>query len=620
MDKNSVTGMILIAAILGLFWWINKPSEEEIEAQKRYQDSIAKVEASATKEAAREQSNVVVETKVESTTVADSSAQKQLADKFGLFASAVEGENKFYTLENERIKVKFSSRGAKVYSVELKEYTNFEEKPLVLFDGDVNQFGFNFFHNNRILNTNNLYFSIDEAASNDSILKFKLNLGDDQFMSFDYKLTAKAYLLDFNIIQNNIEDIIQANRGGFDLDWKMDVIAQEKGRKFEIQYSGVYFKYDQDVVDDISGKSGDEDFRTPVKWMAFKDQFFSSILIAKDKFAGGRVDVNVYAEEDNSPILSTNTASLVIPHKGGRLNEKSFQFYFGPNKYKTLKKFKDLDLQEIVPLGWGIFGWINKYAIIPIFNWLEGGIASYGLIILLLTLIIKLVLFPLTYKSYMSTAKMRVLKPQIDQINEKIPADKAMERQKATMALYSKAGVSPLGGCLPMLLQMPILFAMFRFFPASIELRHESFLWASDLSSYDSIWDLPFTIPFYGDHVSLFCLLMSITNIVYTKMNQEMTQSTSQMPGMKGMMYMMPVMFLVFFNNYASGLSYYYFVSTLITILQTILIRRFVDEEAILAKLNANQKKPKKKSGFQARLEEMQKQQHLQQQKKKKRK
>ncbi len=618
MDKNSVTGMILIALILGLFWWMNKPSEQELEAIKLRRDSIAAVQAVDAQKAAiqAEVNSAALAAQVESTP--DTTLEKQKIDKFGVFADAVEKENEFYTLENKLLKVKFSSQGGKIYSVELKNYTNFKDEPVVLFDGDKNVFGFNFFHNNRILNTNNLHFTVDKEASSDSTLRFKLQLGTDQFMAFDYKLSSNLHIVDFNIVQNNVDDIIQANRGGFDLDWKMDVIAQEKGRSFEIQYSGVYFKYDQDVVDDISGKSGDEDFRTPLKWIAFKDQFFSSILIAKDKFAAGKVNLNVYPQEDNSPILSTNTASLVIPHTGGMQNEKAFQFYFGPNKYKTLKKFKGLDLEEIIPLGWGIFGWINRFAIIPIFNWLEGGIGNYGIIILLLTLIIKLALFPLTYKSYMSTAKMKVLKPQIEEINKKIPADKAMERQKATMALYGKAGVSPLGGCLPMMLQMPILFAMFRFFPASIELRHESFLWASDLSTYDSIWDLPFTIPFYGAHVSLFTLLMAVTNIVYTRMNQEMTASTSQMPGMKAMMYMMPVMFLVFFNNYASGLSYYYFVSTLITILQTLLIRRFVDEKAILAKLTANQKKPKKKSGFQARLEEMSKQQQLQQKNKKK--
>ncbi len=610
MDKNSVTGLVLISVIIGVFMWWTKPTKEQQEAQERYQDSLRQVDivnqqAALELEKKKEAENTIAFDE----NTADSTIQKELSNKYGLFADVVIGDNQFYTLENNKIKVKFASKGAKVYSVELKDFKTHEGKPLILFDGDKNKFGFNFFHNNRILNTNDLYYSLENTATTDSTISFKLNLGDNQFMAFNYTLSPDSYMLDFDIEQNGMDDIIQSNRGGFDLNWNLELLAQEKGRKNEIQYSGTYFKYDQDETDDIAGKSGEETFRTPVKWVAYKDQFFSSVLIAKDVFASGSTSIQVHPEEENLPIVSTNKTELVIPYEGGAHNVKSFQFFFGPNKFKILNKYKDLGLKDMIPLGWGIFGWVNRYIVIPIFNWLEGSIASYGLIIFILTLIIKLGLFPLTYKSYMSTAKMKVLKPQIDEINEKIPAEKSMERQKATMALYQKAGVSPLGGCLPMVLQMPILFAMFRFFPNSIELRQQSFLWATDLSSYDSILQLPWNIPFYGDHVSLFCLLMSITNIVYTKMNQEMTQSTSQMPGMKGMMYMMPVMFLVFFNNYAAGLSYYYFISTLITILQTVLIRRFVDEEAILAKLKANQKKPKKKSGFQARLEEMAKQQ-----------
>ncbi|MCW3785351.1 membrane protein insertase YidC [Plebeiibacterium sediminum] len=619
MDKNSVTGLVLISIIIGVFMWWTQPTEEQKAAQKRYQDSIQQVELAKEKAALEFEKKKEAENTIAfDENTADSTIQKELTNKYGLFAHVVTGENQLYTLENSKIKVKFSSKGAKVYSVELKDFKAHNGQPLILFDGDKNVFGFNFFHNNRILNTNDLYYTIDQSATTDSTLSFKLSLGDDQYMAINYQLPADAYMLDFNFEQNSMDDIIQSNRGGFDLNWNLDLLAQEKGRKNEIQYSGVYFKYDQDEIDDIAGKSGEETFRTPVKWVAYKDQFFSSVLIAKDAFSSGSTSIAVHSEEENTPYISTNKTELVIPYEGGAHNVKSFQFFFGPNKFKILKKYKDLGLKDLIPLGWGIFGWVNRYIVIPIFNWLEGSIASYGLIIFILTLIIKLGLFPLTYKSYMSTAKMKVLKPQIDEINEKIPAEKSMERQKATMALYQKAGVSPLGGCLPMVLQMPILFAMFRFFPNSIELRQQSFLWATDLSTYDSILQLPWNIPFYGDHVSLFCLLMSITNIVYTKMNQEMTQSTSQMPGMKGMMYMMPVMFLVFFNNYASGLSYYYFISTLITILQTVLIRRFVDEEAILAKLKANQKKPKKKSGFQARIEEMAKQQQQMQKKKRK--
>jgi len=383
--------------------------------------------------------------------------------------------------------------------------------------------------------------------------------------------------------------------------------AKEKGPDFERQRAGIYFMFDQAEVDDIKAMSSDtEKLSTKVKWVAFKDQFFSSVFIAKDNFLSG--EVTTEAPEEKTDRLIMNASAVVnVPFTGN--DNLDFQFYFGPNDFKALKPYdEEYKLRELVYLGWGFLRYINL-GVIEVFHFFEGFISNYGLIILLLTILIKLLLFPLTYKSYVSTAKMKVLKPQIEEINNRIPKDKAMERQQATMALYKKAGVNPMGGCLLMLLQMPILFAMFQFFPASIELRQESFLWATDLSSYDSIFTLPWDIPFYGDHVSLFCLLMSITNIVYTKINQEMTQSTQQMPGMKGMMYMMPVMFLFFFNNYASGLSYYYFISTLITIGQTLLIRRFVDEKALLLKLNANKKKPTKKSKFQQRLEDMQKQQ-----------
>lgn len=386
--------------------------------------------------------------------------------------------------------------------------------------------------------------------------------------------------------------------------------AFEKGRNAEKQYSGLYYKYHLDEVDWIKGAKDDsEDLRTKVKWIGFKGQFFSSVFIADDAFASALVEVKGESSE-SSNFLAYNRAETVIPVDFSTNENIGFSFYFGPNHFFTLNRYdKALELNKLIPLGWGIFGWVNRIAVLPVFNFLEGFIGSYGIIILILTILIKLVLFPLTYKSYMSTAKMKVLKPQIDEINERIPKEKAMERQQATMALYKKAGVNPMGGCLPMLLQMPILIAMFNFFPVSIELRQESFLWATDLSTYDSIFDLPFNIPFYGAHVSLFTLLMAATNMLYTKMNSEMTASANQMPGMKGMMYMMPVMFLFFFNNYASGLSYYYFVSTLITVGQTLLIRRFVDEKKLLKKIQANQKKPVKKSKFAQRLEEMTKQQ-----------
>ena len=604
MDKNSITGIILITAILGFFWWMNKPSEEQLAEQQSRRDSIEMVEkirVEAEKQAAeiRAQEAAIEVVEKDSATIVQ---EKQ--GRFGLFADVAEGEQSFITLENNVIKMKISTKGARIYSVELKDYTTHDGQPLMLQDGDQNKFGFNFIHSSRIFHTNDLFFNVASSSSNKA--DFVINAAEGQ-MVFSYALPDDSYMADFNITTRNMGSIISTNTGSLALEWKMRMDAKEKGPDFERQRAGIYFMFDQAEVDDIKAMSSDtEKLSTKVKWVAFKDQFFSSVFIAKDNFLSG--EVTTEAPEEKTDRLIMNASAVVnVPFTGN--DNLDFQFYFGPNDFKALKPYdEEYKLRELVYLGWGFLRYINL-GVIEVFHFFEGFISNYGLIILLLTILIKLLLFPLTYKSYVSTAKMKVLKPQIEEINNRIPKDKAMERQQATMALYKKAGVNPMGGCLPMLLQMPILFAMFQFFPASIELRQESFLWATDLSSYDSIFTLPWDIPFYGDHVSLFCLLMSITNIVYTKINQEMTQSTQQMPGMKGMMYMMPVMFLFFFNNYASGLSYYYFISTLITIGQTLLIRRFVDEKALLLKLNANKKKPTKKSKFQQRLEDMQKQQ-----------
>ncbi|MBR8536187.1 membrane protein insertase YidC [Carboxylicivirga sediminis] len=604
MDRNSITGIILITIILGFFWWINKPSEEQLAQQQRRRDSIAMVEqlrseAEAQTAAVKAQQTQEAEAQKDSSIIA-----QEKSDRFGLFASAAEGEQSFVTLENNLVKMKISTKGARIYSVELKDYKTHDGQPLVLMNGDQNKFGFYFTHSNRNFHTNDLFFDVASTSGNKA--DFVINAAEGKLV-FSYALPDDSYMADFNITTNNMGSIMSTNTGSLGIEWNMRMDAQEKAPDFERQRAGVYFKFAQEDVDHIVATSSkSEKLSTKVQWVAFKDQFFSSVFIAKDDFVSGEVATE--APEDKNERLIMNASALVnVPYTGN--DNLDFHFYFGPNDFKALKPYDEAyDLRELVYLGWGFLRYINL-GVIEVFHFFEGFISNYGIIILLLTILIKLILFPLTYKSYVSTAKMKVLKPQIEEINNKIPKEKAMERQQATMALYRKAGVNPMGGCLPMLLQMPILFAMFQFFPASIELRGEAFLWAQDLSSYDSIFELPFTIPFYGDHVSLFCLLMAITNIVYTKINQEMTQSSQQMPGMKGMMYMMPVMFLFFFNNYASGLSYYYFISTLITIGQTLLIRRFVDEEALLAKLNANKKKPVKKSKFQQRLEDMQRQQ-----------
>jgi YidC/Oxa1 family membrane protein insertase len=417
-------------------------------------------------------------------------------------------------------------------------------------------------------------------------------------------------MIDFDVNLQGMEQYIAANQSYLNFTWSFDVPRQERPSRFgEDRYTNINYKFFEDDVDELSkNKSDEEDLTTRVKWIGFKQLFFNSTIIAEEAFPNAYVRSEKY--EEDPEYLANFHADIAFPYQGTPNESMDMQIYFGPNHYQTLRQY-DMDLERLVYLGYAIVRPVNKYIIIPIFNFLRKYISNFGIIILVLTVLIKTVLFPFTYKSYVSQAKMRVLKPEIDEINKKIPKDKAMERQQATMSLYKKAGVNPMGGCLPMLLQFPILIAMFFFYPNSIELRQESFLWAHDLSTYDSIMNLPFEIPFYGDHVSLFCLLMTATTIISTKLNQQATSSQG-MPGMKTMMYIMPVMFLFILNNYSSGLSYYYFLANVITIGQTYIIRSTIDESKIRAQLQVNKKKPVKKSKFQKRLEEVAKQKGMQ--------
>jgi YidC/Oxa1 family membrane protein insertase len=403
------------------------------------------------------------------------------------------------------------------------------------------------------------------------------------------------------------------------LNWGIEMTGKEKDVIQERKQTTVYYKYKDDKVDYLSEQKEEDsdELKTSVQWISFKQQFFSTTLIADNAFKSANILTKVDENNLTPKYLETTTAEITIPLSGSDMEKFPMKMYFGPNKYKILSKY-DMDLDQQIPLGWGFFllQWINRYAVIPIFDFLSGFGWNYGIIILVLTILLKIVLFPIAYKTYLSSAKMRVLKPEIDEIGAKFPKkEDSMKKQQATMALYKKAGVNPMAGCLPMLLQMPILFALFRFFPASIELRQQSFLWATDLSSYDSIFswsqEIPLLSTFYGNHISLFTLLMTISTIFYTRMNNQMMSSSQQMPGMKTMMYLMPIMFLGFFNNYASGLSYYYFLANVITFSQMYLMRKFVDEKAIHAKLQANKKKPVKKSKFQQKLEEMAKQKNM---------
>ncbi|MGZ2368595.1 membrane protein insertase YidC [Ancylomarina sp. YFZ004] len=611
MDKNSIWGLVIIGAILIGYTYLTKPSAEELKTIQT-RDSIARVEKARDLELETEQLTAMKAIEAEK--------QKDpvhLQETFGVFSSAAAQKEEFITLENKLVKIKVSNKGGRIYSVQLKDYQTHDSLPLILWEGDKNRFGMNFYADNKSIDTQDLFFSTDagfdniDASSSQKTLSMKLKANDDQYLEYVYTLAPDSYMLDFDIKVIGLNNIISRSQSDLTFNWQADIYGKEKGRDNENMYSALYYKYNGDEDDSVDnlkqGGNDEEDITTKVKWIAFKQQFFTSALIAKDNFKG--VKLKSVDMDENSPILKNFSAEISLPYSGDVKESYPMKFYFGPNHYKTLRKYgKDIQLENVINLGWGIFGWVNKYVVIEVFNFLEKYMSNYGLIILILTILIKLVLSPLTYKSYLSTAKMRVLKPQIDEINEKIPKDKSMERQQATMALYKKAGVNPMGGCLPMVVQFPILIALFRFFPASFELRQKGFLWATDLSSYDSIVTLPWDIPMYGDHISLFCILMAVTNLVYTKMNGQM-QTSNQMPGMQAMMYMMPVMFLVWFNNYASGLSYYYFIATLFTVVQTWAIRKWmVDDNKVLAMLEASKKKPVTKSKFAKRLEDAAKQ------------
>ncbi len=626
MDKNTILGFVLIALIVIGFSQLNKPSEKELAEKKHYNDSIALVEQNRIEQGEKTANGAVSK---DSLAVNDSTSKVNSADAFGDFSASAQGVEKFFTLENELVKITLSNKGGRIYSVQLKKYAKKDSlnhsHPLVLFDAKESNMGFTFVtNNNRVLNSTNLFFepvsAISKDAKGNQTIIFRLKTTGQAYLDFAYTLPAKDYMVSFGLKANGMNTVMPAGTNSLDMQWAAKIRQQEKGRKFEDRYSSIQYKYVADDVEKLSeSKNDDKKLTNKVKWIAFKDQFFSSILIAND--ALNSTSLKSTLEAENSGYLKDYTADMSVPFDPTGKTPTIFRLYFGPNQYKILsaidneaKADNELQLNKLIPLGWGIFGWVNRFAIIPMFNFFSMFMSNFGLIILLMTVVIKLVLFPLTYKSYISSAKMRVLKPEIDEINARIPADKAQERQKATMALYGTVGVSPMSGCLPTLLQMPILFAMFSFFPSSIELRQQSFLWATDLSAYDSIMQLPFTVPFgFGNHISLFCLLMTATNIVFTKLNMANTPTNDQMGGgmMKWMMYLMPLMFLFMFNNYASGLSYYYFISTLISIGQTYAIRSTVDEKKLLAELHAKRlsKKPVKKSGFMSRLEKMQQEQ-----------
>jgi YidC/Oxa1 family membrane protein insertase len=599
MDKNTLTGLLLMAALMFGFMYCNQPDQSQ-QQQQAAQEQTHKADAAKT----------------------DKAADINLQDKYQEFAQYLGGDAKTITVDNGKMRVTFSSKGGRVAKVVLPKYKTETKTPatdVCLFDAGNAGYEFEFETATQRISTSNLNFKA--TLVNDTTVLMSLPLENGAEFGIRYTVVPNQYLVRMSLEQKNMSQVIPVNRSTMRLKWHEAMQRNEVGHTFEERNSAIYYKFDNETPDDLSSTGDDDEQLTgSIRWIAFKNQFFSSVIIADSKFNTANLDSKVVK---SATTLKDMNMDATFDYSSQVDNPASFTFFFGPNDYpmlsrldKTLEKYsakgadKDLDLTKLVPLGWGILGWINRFIVIPVFDFLSRFTSNYGIIILLLTIFIKLITFPFTFKSYKSQAKMRVLAPEIKEINDKYPGqENAMKRQQETMKLYSRAGASPFSGCLPMLLQWPILIAMFAFFPNAIELRGQSFLWVHDLSAPDYICTLPFSIPLLGNHLSLFCLLMTAVNIVYTQINMQNQPTSSSMPGMKAMMWLMPLMFLFFFNDYAAGLSYYYFVSLLITIIQTFAFRFFIKEDKVRAEMAENAKKPRKKSGFMARLEAAQKQQ-----------
>lgn len=679
MDKNTILGLLLMGAVIFGFTWLNAPDESQV---SKSNEEVAKEKSSemslvGDSISAKEWSNIVAVVKqygkqtdngevalanenvnltvagdvlkgsvacgdtvftvddlkkaaapdsrlITNAALANLRTAVSSFTKYSNFVKFVSGDSTTVKLKNNLLDIDIATKGGMISRVELLNYTaysNGKNGPAVLFENNNNSYSFVLNTHIQRYDTKDFYFT--PIVENDSTVLMKLEFEKSVSFGIRYTLPNDSYKVRMEVVQQNMDAIIPTNIANMDFQWSQMVQRHERGEMFEERNSALYYKYLGGDTDYLSETGSDnEDVEDKLKWVAFKDQFFSCVLIADSYFLGTN-ELSSKVIDKESPLhknyMKDLSVSSQLDYSSSNPKPAAFTFFFGPNEYKLLDKYsevandEDLELTRLIPLGWSMFRWINTIIIIPIFNFLGTLDLNYGIIILILTFFIKLVLFPLTYKSYSSQAKMRVLAPDIKAINDKYPGqENALKRQQKTMELYNQAGANPMSGCLPMLLQMPILIAMFSFFPSCIELRGESFLWADDLSAPDIIfsWDahIPLISTFFGNHISLFCLLMTAVNIIYTYINMQSNPSNNSMPGMKWMMYLMPVMFLVFFNNYAAGLSYYYFLSLLITIAQTYAFRFIIKEDKVRAKMAENAKKPKKKSGFMARLEEAQRQ------------
>ena len=607
MNKSNLTGFVLIFAILmGFSWYQSRQRTKQLEAQYQL-DSIARVEqmAAMAMDSMKRAQGIVPENEVNVKTMP--------AYKDSLLTEARLASESFYKLANDKVEIEFTTRGAQPYSVKINDYMTYDSTALYLIEKGASQYGISLYAGENI-NTKDFVFQVAEHT--DSTLVMQLPFAGGGYIQQRFFLPADSYMMQNELSLVNMDGIIPRNVSMLDIDWSVVVPRLEKGYKNEKQYSNLdyYFTGDKKPENMGRGRDGSERIDTKLKWFAFQQQFFSAIMTADNEFASADLSLKFFSESEykNEDKLMACSAKLRSDFQAGSDNVTiPYEFYFGPNDYRTLKSY-DQKYEKIIPLGGWMVSWFSRLVIIPCFDLLGKFIHNYGLVILLMTILIKFLISPLTIKSYKSSAKMQVIKPEIDKLNAKYPNEKdAMKKQQAMMELYQKAGISPMGGCLPMLLQMPILFAMFRFFPASIELRQQKFLWADDLSAYDSIWDFGVNVPLLGDHLSLFALLMALTMFFYSKMTASQMSDDPNMAGMKFMsLYLMPIMMFFICNNLSAALSYYYLLSNIITMGMTWYIRKFVvTEEKVRADMMLRANQPKKKSKWQQKLEEAQKMQ-----------
>lgn len=587
MDKNTFTGLFLIMIVLAGSFYFFKPSEAEMKKERERISLDSALKAGVKKDPA---------TLPAKTPAVDSALLK------GPFGGNISGTSTTSILENKALKLTFTNKGGKIRSVEVKGEKTYLGKPVVLFDGDANKFGLIFNAGGKLINTNDLYFTATQTGSS---MVMRASYSADQYVEFTYGLQGDSHDVAFNINLNGMNQVIE--RDSIALNWQTVLLQQEKSLKAEQQYSAPYYKYVEKNPDHLSiAKDQTEELnKAKIEWIAFKQHFFSAVLIPADPFTKANLAVNILTTPGE---VKGYNANINLPFSHLATQSYKMKFYFGTNQFKVLKA-QGQELEKLVEMGYWPLKYINRFVVLPTFNFLESFGWNYGLIILILTIALKLVLSPLTYKSYISMAKMRILKPEMDEIKAKVGEDNATLLQQEYLKLYKQVGVNPLGGCLPMVLQLPIVMAFFFFFPNLFELRGQSFLWMHDLSTYDDFIKFGFTLPFIGDHLSLMCVLMTISTLIYTYFNNQVSGATGQM---KYIGYIMPIVFLGVLNSYPAGLNYYYFLANMMTFGQQFLIKNMVNDEKIHNILKENKKKPeeqKKKSKFQTRLDDYMRQQ-----------